>query len=394
MGKIARERMQVVLILTFFSFLFWAFFEQAGSSLNNFTDRNVDRVTETRTVAQEEVGQSIRLQPTQEQLGFSRGPWTLTRETFDALKKDENLEDEKDIALLWVVTAEQVGRTMKVREDKPAEGATARKLVDRTLAEGDIGQTIRFVPTEDWIGQTSGGAMFTLTHLTVLREVFSEPAFEIDWNVQPDNVGMGVAEQKSEIPASFFQAINPGFIMILGLVFTTLWTILANLRLEPSTPIKFSLGLIQLGLGFYCFYMGAAAATERGMVAIPYLVFGYLFQTTGELCLSPVGLSMVTKLAPKVLVSTVMGSWFLATALSQYLAGIISKFTAVGHGGEGEKLIPVPSETVNVYGGVYYQIAIAAMIAGGICLLLSPVLSYWMHKDAETDDDGGSARGH
>jgi POT family proton-dependent oligopeptide transporter len=119
------------------------------------------------------------------------------------------------------------------------------------------------------------------------------------------------------------------------------------------------------------------------MVALAWLFAGYLLWTTGELCLSPVGLSMVTKLSPAFLVSTVMGMWFLATAFSQFLAAIIAQFTGVGHGAEEVGRIPVPKDTVNVYGDVFGQIAIAAIVAAVICFVLSPLLTKWMHLDEE-----------
>ncbi|MCA9170219.1 MAG: oligopeptide:H+ symporter, partial [Planctomycetales bacterium] len=207
---IARQRMYVVLILTFFSMLFWAFFEQAGSSVNNFTDRNVDRVFKSVPVEQSMVGTTIELQPTQEQLGYHHG------------------------------------------------------------------ETI-----------------FTLDELSKLRnEHGDEIGFTIPWQVTEEHVGMQIAQRNDELPASIFQAVNPVFILLLGLVFSTLWTLLAAKGLEPATPVKFSLGLIQLGLGFGAFWMGANAADERGMVAAGWLVLGYLLHTMGELCLSPVGLAM------------------------------------------------------------------------------------------------------
>ena len=89
-----------------------------------------------------------------------------------------------------------------------------------------------------------------------------------------------------------------------------------------------------------------------------------------------------------MLVSTLMGAWFLATAFSQYLAAIISQFTTVGgHGGGGGSL-PAPIDTVNVYGEVFKSIAITAMICGGVCILLSPLLKYMMHENLVLDDDG------
>lgn len=297
--RIPRQRMYVVFILTFFSLLFWAFFEQAGSSVNNFTDRNIDRVVgQERTIAADEVGKVITIQPTQAQLGFS-----------------------------------------------------------------------------------NGSEMFVIGTLDSLRDTNKEtPTFTIDWTVAPDNVGMRVSERDGEIPASWFQSINPVFILIFGLVFTALWGYLGKRRLEPSTPVKFALGLMQLGLGFACFWYGAQTADERGMVAVSWLFVGYLLQTTGELCISPVGLSMVTRMAPAFLVSTVMGMWFLATAFSQFLAAIIAQFTGVGHGGGEGGGVPIPKETVNVYGDVFFTIAVTAVASGVLCLIISPILKKWMHE--------------
>ena len=306
---IARHRMTVVLVLTFLSMLFWAFFEQAGSSLNTFADRNVDRVAEETVVTAEQIGQTIKLQPTQEQLGYS-----------------------------------------------------------------------------------NGDMLFTLDQLNDLRSTVenkADPNFEIEWVVNKDNVGMGIATRDAELPASIFQAVNAVCILIFGLVFTAAWTFLGARGLEPSTPVKFALGLLQVGLGFGVIWYGATHADARGMSGSTWLVLGYLLHTTGELCLSPVGLSMITKLSPKVLVSTVMGAWFLATAFSQYLAAIISQFTGVSEGGGEEGGIPIPAETISVYGSVFGQIAVAAAVCGGICLLLAPLLSKWTHSDLP--EDSGSA---
>jgi POT family proton-dependent oligopeptide transporter len=118
------------------------------------------------------------------------------------------------------------------------------------------------------------------------------------------------------------------------------------------------------------------------MVAMGWLILGYLLHTMGELCLSPVGLSMVTKLSPTRLVSTVMGAWFLATAFSQFLAAIIAQFTGVTEGASGsEATIPIPLATVHVYGDVFGKIALAAIVSSIICFALSPILSRWMHTE-------------
>jgi POT family proton-dependent oligopeptide transporter len=300
--QIARHRNYVILILMFFSMFFWACFEQAGSSVNNFTDRNVNRV---------------------------------------------------------------IGH-------------------ERTIADNDIGSTITIQPTQEQLGYSNGDRVFTIDQLDSLRASHADnPQFTIDWSVSPDNVGMRLADRNQEIPASWFQSINPVYILIFGLIFTALWGLLGKRGLEPSTPVKFSLGLLQLGLGFGAFWYGAQSADDRGMVALVWLFLGYLFQTTGELCISPVGLSMVTKLSPAFLVSTMMGMWMLAMAFSQFLAAIIAQFTGIKHGAEEAASIPVPKDTVNIYGDVFGQIAIAAVTAAAICFALSFLLTKWMHREVE-----------
>jgi POT family proton-dependent oligopeptide transporter len=147
--------------------------------------------------------------------------------------------------------------------------------------------------------------------------------------------------------------------------------------------VKFSLGLLQLGLGFGAFWYGAQVANERGMVAVVWLLLGYLLQTTGELCLSPVGLSMVTKLSPRRIVSTVMGAWFLATAFSNLLAGRIAQLTGIEVEGDAAQVVPPPVETVHLYGDVFGQIAVIAIISALICFALSPLLKKWMHPEVE-----------
>jgi len=299
-SKIERHRMFVALILMFFSLLFWAFFEQAGSSVNNFTDRNVDRVVEARTVTEADVGKTLDLYLSQEQLGYRNGGQLITLDVVD----------------------------------KARDSSTSM----------------------------------------------------VQWTVTDDHVGMGLAANKDDvIPASTYQSINPIFIMIFGLVFTALWAFLSAKGREPSTPVKFAFGLMQLGLGFGAFWYGALMADERGMVVMGWLLLGYLFQTTGELCLSPVGLSMVTKLSPARLVSTVMGCWFLLTAAANLLAAVIAQFTGVQHGGGNGNSIPIPSETVLIYAPVFKVIAISALISGGICLLLAPLLKYWMHEGEDVE---------
>lgn len=126
------------------------------------------------------------------------------------------------------------------------------------------------------------------------------------------------------MPASWLQSVNPIFIILLAPAFAALWVNLGRRNLNPSVPVKFGLGLIQLGLGF-AVMAGAAVFAAQGEQVLPlWLVLTYLLHTTGELCLSPVGLSAVTKLAPRKFLGQMMGLWFISVALGNLFAGLIA----------------------------------------------------------------------
>jgi len=129
--------------------------------------------------------------------------------------------------------------------------------------------------------------------------------------------------------AGQFGSLNAMFIILLAPLFASLWVKLSKRNLDPSVPVKFSLGLMQVGLGFGALLIGAMFPSESGKVAWVWLMLAYLIHTTAELCLSPVGLSAVTKLSIKGVVSMVMGIWFLATALSEVVAAMLAKIAAL-----------------------------------------------------------------
>jgi len=127
-----------------------------------------------------------------------------------------------------------------------------------------------------------------------------------------------------EVPAAWFQALGPVFIIAFAPVFAWLWVWLARRNLDPSIPVKFAMGLLLLAAGFLVM-AGAAKVVSSGQKAWPtWLITTYLVHTFGELCLSPVGLSSVTKLAPRKLAGQMMGIWFLATSLGNLLAGLLA----------------------------------------------------------------------
>ena len=178
-----------------------------------------------------------------------------------------------------------------------------------------------------------------------------------------------------EVPASVFQSINAIYIVLLAPVFAILWTWLGRRGLEPSAPAKFGLGLIQLGLGFLVLVAGALAAGTGNLTPVIFIFLIYLLHTTGELCLSPVGLSAMNRLAPAHMASLIMGTWFFASATGNFAAGLIA--AAVGAEGAG------PDRVVEVYSTVGW----VAVGVGVLVIVISPLIKKMMHFDTLQDAD-------
>jgi POT family proton-dependent oligopeptide transporter len=178
------------------------------------------------------------------------------------------------------------------------------------------------------------------------------------------------------LAAAQAQSFNPIFILLLAPAFSGLWFVLGKRGREPSTPTKFALGVIQVGLGFAVLVYGARQA-EGGIVPLAWLVAAYFLHTTGELCLSPVGLSMVTKLSVPRVVGLMMGVWFLSSAFSQYVGGIIAAGASVSEG-PGQEIDPVAS--LPIYVDTFEMLAWVALGVGLVVLLVAPLLRRWMHE--------------
>lgn len=182
------------------------------------------------------------------------------------------------------------------------------------------------------------------------------------------------------VSASIFQSINPIYIIMLAPLFAGLWTWLAKKGLEPSTPAKFGLALIQLGAGFLVLVFGASAVGMENMTPVIFIFLIYLLHTTGELCLSPVGLSAMNRLAPAHMASLIMGTWFFASATGNFVAGLISAATgSEAASGEG-----AAKETVLA---VYSQIGWITVGVGVAVIVISPLIKKLMHLDTLKDDD-------
>ena len=210
--------------------------------------------------------------------------------------------------------------------------------------------------------------MFLFFYSTLFWEFFELAGSAItvytETNVNKTIPGLG------ELSASQFMGVNPLYILLLVPVFNLMWKSLKNNNLEPSAPMKFAIGTILLGLGFLAFPLGGAFA-KAGMVPMAFLLLAYLLHTLGELCLSPVGLSLVTKLAPKQIVGFVMGFWFLSSSLAHLLGKFIAQETDAGD--------LSPTEALDTFNGVFTNVGILAIVAGLALVLISPKIKNWMH---------------
>jgi POT family proton-dependent oligopeptide transporter len=169
-----------------------------------------------------------------------------------------------------------------------------------------------------------------------------------------------------EVPAGWFQSLNPLFIVLLAPIFSIAWAGLGAKGRNPPTPNKMVYGLILTGIGFLAMVAAVYDQAANGKASMMWLVIAYFFHTTGELCISPVGLSMVTKLAPLRLASLMMGVWFLINFVANWLSGIIGSFA--------EQL-----GELAIFGGI----AATLFVFSVVLWLLSGTLVRWMHG-AET----------
>lgn len=172
------------------------------------------------------------------------------------------------------------------------------------------------------------------------------------------------------VPASVFQSLNALYIIYLGPVFAGLWAYLAKRDKDPSAPQKFGLGIIQLGLGYLVLVWGANTAGVGNLTPVIFIFLIYLLHTTGELCLSPVGLSAMTRLAVPSMVGLIMGTWFLASAAGNFAASLIAQATAA----EGANVLEI-----------YTRYGWLAIIVGVTLIVISPLINRLMHLDTLRD---------
>jgi POT family proton-dependent oligopeptide transporter len=180
-----------------------------------------------------------------------------------------------------------------------------------------------------------------------------------------------------EMGAATTQFFNPAYILLFGSLFSVMWVRLQQSGRDFSIPMKFGLGILQLGLGYLVILLAAPLAVEY-QVPLWTLALLYMLHTTGELFLSPIGLSMVTKLVPKDMTATAMGAWFLSIAGANYAAGMIAKLTGSEHGGgEGESIDAAAS--LATYVDVYSTMGWVTVGIGLFLMVVSPLVNKLFH---------------
>ncbi len=330
---VERTRMIVALVLTMFGVTFWALFEQAASSLTLYASRNTDLGFFTNEASA---------------FGFvTIAALTGAGYCFLMMRGSARLVG---LAIVGISAASGYGFAY-------AQMHKAVVLSLLLMASGLLAQLAQASLT---------GAGRTI--IFSFAGVFALGAVALAVLVDGDAI------TNARMASAQAQLFNPGFIVLLAPVFAGLWSWLAEKGRDLSVPVKFALGLAQVGFGFWLIVYGASNfANEDFKVPLIWLAGAYLLHTTGEICLSPVGLSMITKLSVARLVGLMMGIWYLSISLGQVVAGILAGLTASETVGG---VVIDPAAQLATYIDVFFTVGALGVGAGAIVLLLSP----WLKK--------------
>lgn len=396
---IRRDRLIVIGILAFFTIFFWMAFEQAGGSMTLFAKSFTDRILEGGAANAFVIVDTIitivplavityvlflLIKSTYKKIPLAGASIGLSFLIIWAIAIWKVYKDVNTVAyeVQYVSNNEQVNYnvvagsdTLVVKADKELAAGTSLAYKEDEENEGN------YIADDE--GGLSGTILAQKIEATTIRtdskievgekisilDVDQEGNFRYLNEETAEKVEQSVAatviekkDKQIEIPASWFGVLNSLFIILFAPLFSRIW----ESRFNPSAPIKFAFGLILLGLGFAILALGASPI-EKGAssaeVSLIWLVLAYLFHTLGELTLSPVGLSYVSKLSPPSLVGLMFGVWFGATALANYIAGWTGSYI--------EKI----SESAGLTS--FFLLYTAIPIAAGLILIL---MNKWLKK--------------
>ncbi|MEM8900642.1 MAG: peptide MFS transporter [Bacteroidota bacterium] len=344
---VTRDRLIVIGVFSFFTIFFWMAFEQAGGSMTIFAKDYTERIlTGGQATAFKIVNTLLTIGP------LAIVTWLLYQLFSRTIKKYPASVAFLGLsfviiwgAALWMLQNEFKMKAYDISYEQDAAQVTSTLRVPLELETGkeisiidlDGRGKLKYIPDED------KGNYESAISATVNQKI----------------------EGQTEVPASWFAILNSFFIITFAPVFSRIW----ESKFNPSGPTKFGIGLVLLGLGFAALAIGGMnipKGAETASVSLFFLCIAYLFHTLGELCVSPVGLSFVSKLAPAKLVGMMFGVWFLANAIANYLAGLSGSF------------IDKISATYSI-SGFFLIFTLVPVAAGLIMFALNPLLKRMMH---------------
>ncbi len=376
------SRMIVLIILIISTIVFWALFEQSASSMTLFADRVIDR-----KIINSELGSAdvwiFYLIGAVALLLSAYGFYTAKK--YRAMYQIPLLKTWKPaifvaiiILILYVgLSTYQSGGTWIA--NLSYLGIFLLLLASVTVAIAMAFILIGFFYKKDKSNQVSiidAGA--SAASINVIATTLLAICIAIIYFGYSELSALADTQLKSivyEPTAGQFGALNALFIFTLAPVFAAIWVKLGKMNLDPSIPVKFSLGLIQVGLGFGALLIGAMNPDAAGKVGWVWLMLAYLLHTMGELSLSPVGLSAVTKLSIKAVVSMVMGVWFLATSLSEVVAVLLAEIAALD---QDELNTLSVAQQLDKYNDLWSTLLYLGVGFGIVMLIISPFLKKGM----------------
>lgn len=375
--KVKKDRLIVLGVLAFFTIFFWMAFEQAGGSMTIFANDYTDRIlTGDSATWFSVVNAIIVLVP------LAVLTWVLFKLFLATFKNIalSNILLGFSFVIIWSIVGWMINKDMNTRSYEVQYSS----VFDSFVTDDNTGEEVPvFKPITE---QTKIEGAEVKTQLTTIRQdqrieegeeislididgqgtfKYVDDRLKDKLNTKIEAKVVRIKDNELEIPASWFGILNSLFIIIFAPLFSKIW----QSRLNPSAPVKFAFGLILLGVGFgFLAYGGLSIeqGAKTASVSIIWLIMAYLFHTLGELSLSPVGLSYVSKLSPPNLLSLMFGIWFTATALANGLAGLLGS------------LIDKITEAYSI--SFFFMIfTIIPILAGVILILMNKWLIKKMH---------------
>lgn len=372
--QIRRDRLIVLSILAFFTIFFWMAFEQAGGSMTIFANDYTDRIMNgSAATAFTIVNAIIVLVPT------AILTWVLAK-LFQATFKRIALSNVllgTSFLIIWGIVIWMINKDLNTKSYEIQYAS----VFDKTEVDEESGEKKDiFIPINEKMDVAGKETRLDTTTIRqdrdletggdiylvdvdgqgTFRNVHGKKADKLETKIEATVIRE--KENELEIPASWFGILNSLFIISFAPLFSKIW----QSRFNPSAPVKFAFGLILLGVGFGFLAYGGMSIEQGAKtagVSIIWLIMAYLFHTLGELSLSPVGLSYVSKLSPPKLLSLMFGIWFTATALANGLAGLMGS------------LIDYISETYSI--SFFFMIFTVVPMAAGLILI---VMNKWLVK--------------